>query len=164
MHWSRAMVFAVVGLVLASLPGCGASEDPDLIKTKSGLKYKDIQAGNGETAEKGDRVFVHYTGKLRNGKQFDSSIGKRPIDFILGTGAVIKGWDEGLLGMKVGGKRKLVIPPELGYGKRGAGEDIPPDSVLHFDVELVDIRRPKISLPPDKKDEKDKEKEKEKEK
>jgi FKBP-type peptidyl-prolyl cis-trans isomerase len=97
--------------------------------------------GSGATAEKGQTVSVHYTGWLTNGKKFDSSLDRgQPFRFNLGAGQVIKGWDEGVAGMKVGGKRQLRIPPELGYGSRGAGGVIPPNATLIFDVELLGVR------------------------
>src|SRR5438132_4895249 len=109
--------------------------------TTSGLQYEDIAAGTGDAAKAGDTVEVHYTGWLRDGKKFDSSLDRnRPFSFKLGAGQVIKGWDEGVAGMKVGGKRKLIIPADLGYGSRGAGGVIPPDAELIFEVELVGVR------------------------
>jgi FKBP-type peptidyl-prolyl cis-trans isomerase len=112
-----------------------------VVTTDSGLKYEDLKEGTGEAAKKGDTVEVHYTGWLTDGKKFDSSHDrKQPFSFKLGAGRVIKGWDEGVAGMKVGGKRKLTIPPELGYGKRGAGGVIPPDATLIFEVELLKIK------------------------
>jgi FKBP-type peptidyl-prolyl cis-trans isomerase FkpA len=111
------------------------------VTTASGLQYWDIKVGTGATAEKGMKVVVHYTGWLTNGKKFDSSVERyRPFPFRLGTGMVIKGWDEGVAGMKAGGKRQLRIPPELGYGSRGAPPDIPPDATLVFDVELLEVK------------------------
>ena len=105
-----------------------------------GLVIEDLIIGRGATANAGDDVVVHYVGKLVNGKQFDSSRNRRdPLDFALGAGDVIKGWDQGVAGMKVGGKRTLVIPPELGYGARGAGGVIPPNATLIFDVELLKV-------------------------
>jgi FKBP-type peptidyl-prolyl cis-trans isomerase FkpA len=112
-----------------------------MVTTPSGLQYEDLQEGTGGTAKAGDTVEVHYTGWLTNGTKFDSSVDRRQaFSFKLGAGRVIKGWDEGVAGMKIGGKRKLTIPSELGYGKRGAGSDIPPNSVLVFDVELLKIK------------------------
>ncbi|HLK07281.1 MAG TPA: FKBP-type peptidyl-prolyl cis-trans isomerase [Candidatus Angelobacter sp.] len=109
--------------------------------TPSGLEYWDIKKGAGKLAEKGKKVSVHYTGWLTDGKEFDSSRDRgEPIDFNLGTGQVIKGWDEGIAGMKVGGKRQLKIPPALGYGARGFGSTIPPNATLVFDVELIDVK------------------------
>ena len=113
-----------------------------MVTTKSGLNYEELQVGNGDEAKPGDTVEVHYTGWLKNGTKFDSSKDRgRPFSFALGAGRVIKGWDEGVAGMKVGGKRKLVIPPELGYGTRGAGNSIPPDAQLTFEVELLKINK-----------------------
>jgi FKBP-type peptidyl-prolyl cis-trans isomerase len=109
--------------------------------TTSGLQYEDQAEGTGNAAKAGDSVEVHYTGWLTDGKKFDSSKDRgRPFSFKLGAGQVIKGWDEGVAGMKVGGKRKLVIPAALGYGARGAGGVIPPDAELVFEVELLGIR------------------------
>ena len=114
--------------------------------TDSGLKYQDTKAGDGQEAKAGDVVEVHYTGWLTTdgttkGKKFDSSVDRgKPFRFTLGQGDVIKGWDEGVAGMKVGGKRTLVIPSELGYGKEGAGDDIPPNATLLFEVELLRIK------------------------
>jgi FKBP-type peptidyl-prolyl cis-trans isomerase FkpA len=108
--------------------------------TVSGLQYWDIVVGTGTTAVAGKNVSVHYTGWLTDGKKFDSSVDRgQPFMFPLGGGRVIKGWDEGVAGMKVGGKRQLRIPPELGYGARGAGGAIPPNATLIFDVELLDV-------------------------
>lgn len=110
-------------------------------KTDSGLRYKFIQKGDGEQAEKGKTVSVHYTGTLENGKTFDSSYPrKKPIEFPLGKGHVIQGWDEGIALLQVGDKARFVIPPDLGYGARGAGGVIPPNAVLIFDVELMDVK------------------------
>ena len=111
------------------------------MKTSSGLEYVEIEAGKGVQATAGKTVKVHYTGKFPNGKVFDSSISRgEPIEFVLGTGRVIKGWDEGIALMKVGGKAQLVIPPQLAYGERGAGGVIPPNATLVFDVELVEVK------------------------
>ena len=112
-----------------------------MITTKSGLKYIDEKVGAGAAAKNGDTVDVHYTGWLKDGTKFDSSKDRgKPFSFPLGAGRVIKGWDEGVAGMQVGGKRKLIIPSELGYGARGAGSDIPPNAELTFDVELLAIK------------------------
>ncbi len=111
------------------------------ITTASGLHYSDVVVGTGEVAVAGKTATVHYTGWLTNGKKFDSSVDRgQPFSFPLGAGRVIKGWDEGVQGMKVGGKRKLTIPPDLGYGARGAGGVIPPNATLVFDVELLAVR------------------------
>ena len=108
--------------------------------TSSGLQYWDIVVGAGATAAAGKTVKVHYTGWLTDGKKFDSSVDRgQPFSFPLGGGRVIKGWDEGVAGMKVGVKRQLRIPPELGYGARGASGAIPPNATLIFDVELLDV-------------------------
>lgn len=112
------------------------------VTTESGLKYEDIKVGDGAVARKGSTVAVDYTGTLMtNGKKFDSSVGRAPFEFLLGAGMVIKGWDEGVAGMKVGGKRKLMIPSKLAYGARGAGNVIPPNADLIFEVELLEIKK-----------------------
>ena len=111
------------------------------VTTESGLEYVDMVVGTGRQPEVGDTASVHYTGWLADGKKFDSSVDrKEPFSFRVGAGQVIKGWDEGVMGMKIGGKRKLTIPPQLGYGARGAGGVIPPNATLTFDVELLDLR------------------------
>ncbi len=111
------------------------------VTTPSGLKYVDHVVGTGEPAVAGKTATVHYTGWLTTGQKFDSSVDRgQPFSFPLGAGRVIKGWDEGVQGMKVGGKRKLTIPSELGYGSRGAGGVIPPNATLIFDVELLGVR------------------------
>jgi len=107
--------------------------------TASGLRITDLVVGEGAEAVAGKTVVVNYRGSLSNGKEFDSSYGRGPFRFPLGGSQVIKGWDEGVAGMKVGGKRKLVIPPDLGYGSRGAGGVIPPDATLIFEVELLEV-------------------------
>jgi len=105
------------------------------------LEIKDITVGEGEEAKEGDVVSVHYKGTLTDGKEFDSSYSRnQPFEFTLGAGQVIKGWDLGVAGMKAGGKRILTIPSELGYGEAGAGADIPPNSTLVFEVELLEIK------------------------
>ena len=110
------------------------------ITTESGLKYEELTEGTGEVATAGTRVSVHYTGWLTDGQKFDSSKDRdEPFEFALGAGMVIRGWDEGVQGMKVGGVRKLTSPPQLGYGVRGAGGVIPPNATLVFEVELLGV-------------------------
>lgn len=117
-----------------------SAADENVITTNSGLQYVVIAEGDGAAPQPGNRVFVHYVGTLENGTKFDSSRDRgRPFDFTIGQGQVIKGWDEGVGLMKVGDRRKLIIPPELGYGARGAGGVIPPNATLIFDVELLRI-------------------------
>jgi peptidylprolyl isomerase len=114
-------------------PSAGAE-----VTTPSGLKYSDLVVGTGENPRPGQMVTVHYTGTLENGTKFDSSVDRgQPFTFQIGAGRVIKGWDEGVMTMKVGGKRRLIIPPSLGYGARGAGGVIPPNATLIFEVELL---------------------------
>jgi FKBP-type peptidyl-prolyl cis-trans isomerase len=149
----------VITLVLAGIVACGGEQTNDrpagaggfsaalgvdtaaMKKTPSGLRYQDVTEGQGKEATAGKPVSVHYTGWLPNGEKFDSSRDRgQPFGFTLGAGQVIAGWDEGVAGMKVGGRRKLVIPPDLGYGTAGAPPDIPPGATLVFDVELLDVR------------------------
>lgn len=129
----------IIGLsLLFGMAGNVAAADK--VTTSSGLQYEDIKVGTGAEATAGHNVSVHYTGTLTNGQKFDSSVDRgQPFQFPLGAGMVIKGWDEGVSGMKVGGKRKLTIPPQLGYGERGAGGAIPPNATLVFDVELLAV-------------------------
>lgn len=118
----------------------GASEQ--YIKTSSGLSYLELTPGTGASPTAGKQVKVHYTGTLENGTKFDSSVDRNePFVFTIGVGQVIPGWDEGVMSMKVGGKRKLVIPPQLGYGASGAGGVIPPNATLIFEVELLDVQQ-----------------------
>ena len=124
----------------ADMPYEEAGPEGSEVTTSSGLQYIDLKIGAGATALAGQNVSVHYTGWLANGKKFDSSVDRgQPFSFPLGAGRVIKGWDEGVQGMKVGGKRKLTIPSNLGYGARGAGGAIPPNATLIFEVELLGV-------------------------
>ena len=131
--------------VLIAVPVFAAADaamSDKIVTTASGLKYVDQVVGKGPSPVSGKRVKVHYTGTLENGKKFDSSVDrKQPFEFVIGMGNVIKGWDEGVMTMKVGGKRKLIIPASLGYGARGAGGIIPPNATLLFDVELLEASR-----------------------
>lgn len=136
-------VLMVVLAVLFALPAYATEARAQaMTTTASGLKYADLVVGKGASPARGKQVTVHYTGTLENGTKFDSSLDRRqPFSFVIGVGRVIKGWDEGVMGMKVGGKRKLVIPANLGYGARGAGGVIPPNATLLFDVELLDVQK-----------------------
>lgn len=116
-------------------------EASELTTTESGLQYRDLVIGTGEDARIGATAVVHYTGWLEDGTKFDSSVDRgQTFDFVIGQGQVIKGWDEGVGSMKVGGKRELIIPPDLAYGDRGAGSVIPPGATLKFEVELIGLR------------------------
>lgn len=117
-----------------------STDSAKLVTTPSGLQYEEITAGTGDSPTKGKQVTVHYTGWLTNGTKFDSSVDRgSPFKFVLGVGQVIKGWDEGVASMKVGGKRRLVIPANLGYGASGAAGVIPPNATLIFEVELLAV-------------------------
>lgn len=138
----KKLAFAGCSLILLS---AAAVADEQVVTNPSGLKYVDSVLGNGAEAKAGVVVVVHYTGWLdedgQKGKKFDSSLDRgKPFSFPLGRGLVIKGWEEGVSGMKVGGKRKLMIPPALGYGSRGAPGAIPPNANLIFEVELLDVK------------------------
>ena len=124
----------------ASTPTPKKAGDDAVVTTPSGLKYVDLVEGTGASPQTGQTVVVHYTGTLENGTKFDSSRDRnQPFQFKIGVGQVIKGWDEGVGSMKVGGRRQLIIPSELGYGARGAGGVIPPNATLLFDVELLKL-------------------------
>ena len=132
---------AVVIIVIWLVSSAGESEEK-VITTDSGLQYVDLKVGDGAAPVMGDTVVVHYIGWLADGTKFDSSVDRgQPFDFAIGMGRVIPGWDEGVATMKVGGKRKLIIPPELAYGTAGSGTGgvIPPNATLVFEVELLDI-------------------------
>ncbi len=139
----------ILGFGLLMITGCGNKPEADSaasltgkeITTESGLKYVDRILGTGTMPEAGQTIVVHYTGRLEDGTKFDSSLDRgQPFVFQVGFGKVIKGWDEGLLTMRVGGKRTLTIPPHLAYGERGAGNVIPHNATLVFEVELLEIR------------------------
>lgn len=146
------IVLVVVWLVaapiaIASVPQDALTEatqlmgNPKVVTTPSGLQYADILVGSGAQPQVGDRVTVHYTGMLSDGRIFDSSRDRgQPFQFQIGVGQVIKGWDEGVASMHVGGQRRLIIPPNLGYGARGVGGVIPPNATLIFDVELLAVQ------------------------
>jgi FKBP-type peptidyl-prolyl cis-trans isomerase len=144
-HFAAAVLVAVATL-FATPPTLAADGAPGkMSELPSGLKYTVTNVGTGTEATKGQRVSVHYTGWLYTngvkGAKFDSSLDRgQPFQFALGAGQVIRGWDEGVAGMKIGGKRTLIIPPELGYGARGAGGVIPPNATLMFDVELLGVQ------------------------
>lgn len=132
-----ALAAAAIAYLISNREGVSGSE----VTTASGLKYTDVVVGTGASPQKGQSVTVHYTGTLEKGTKFDSSYDKgKPADFRIGVGAVIRGWDEGLMSMKVGGKRKLVIPSALGYGPSGRPPSIPGNSTLIFDVELLGVK------------------------
>ena len=140
----KIIIAVIIGVFIVIYKVKETTHQPDasleMTTTKSGLQYSDITVGTGETPQTGQKVVVHYTGTLEDGQKFDSSVDRnQPFKFTLGIGQVIKGWDEGLSTMKVGGKRKLVIPAELGYGSRAVGSVIPANATLHFDVELLGI-------------------------
>ena len=127
------------GMIIASLASCSKCSHEGAQVTE--LKIEDVKVGTGAVAETGKVVTVHYTGTLTDGTKFDSSKDRnQPFSFTLGVGQVIKGWDQGVSGMKVGGARRLTIPSTLAYGERGAGNVIPPNATLKFDVELLDVK------------------------
>ena len=160
----RAAVVGLLGLMVAATTGCSssaqttpqttppaqsqvattapapsapaASKIPDVTE----LKIKDLVVGKGATAKVGSTASVNYTGWLTDGTQFDSSIGRAPFEFVIGQGGVIEGWDKGVAGMKVGGKRELIIPPAMGYGAQGSPPVIPPNATLRFDIELLSVK------------------------
>ncbi|MBO0753135.1 MAG: FKBP-type peptidyl-prolyl cis-trans isomerase [Bradyrhizobiaceae bacterium] len=140
-----AIVIALAGVFAAGFPAAAAADPAGAVTTPSGLKIIDTKVGTGVTPKQGQTCVMHYTGWLyengAKGKKFDSSVDRgQPFEFPLGVRRVIAGWDEGVATMRVGGKRTLIIPPELGYGARGAGTVIPPNATLIFDVELLDVK------------------------
>jgi FKBP-type peptidyl-prolyl cis-trans isomerase len=141
---ATAMVFVALPLVHAGPGGtAGQIRKAQALKetvTRSGLKYIDLKIGEGAEAQQGKAVDIRYTGWFENGIKFDASDREQPFTFRIGIDEVIQGWHEGITGMRVGGKRRLVIPPDLGYGKQGAGGVIPPNTTLIYEVELLDVR------------------------
>lgn len=139
------LIVSLIAFSLAFL-GCSSSKETSkeqaskMIKTESGLQYEDIRLGSGDAVKSGQKLTVHYEGTLSDGTKFDNSYDRnQPFEFVIGKGQVIKGWEEGLLGMRIGGKRKLIIPAELGYGANSAGA-IPANSELIFEIELLDAK------------------------
>lgn len=129
-----------IGGIIMSQTGTTQAAMENATQTQSGLRYVDVQPGTGNAPKTGQRVTVHYTGTLEDGTKFDSSVDRgQPFTFTIGIGQVIRGWDEGVATMKEGGKRKLIIPASLGYGAKGAGNVIPPNATLLFDVELIKV-------------------------
>lgn len=153
MRGMERLIVLILLAVAVAIPACSQKEagqgmekksEPAAtgqVKTPSGLAYTDMVVGSGGSPVPGKPVKVHYTGWLENGTKFDSSVGGEPFVFTIGAGQVIPGWDEGVMSMKVGGKRKLIIPSQLGYGASGAGGVIPPNATLVFEVELLDAAK-----------------------
>lgn len=150
---NRARAFAPALALVVFLTACGsedeggsaasteaASCETGPVEVTEGLTYEEIECGGGEEAGPGDTVSMHYTGTLEDGSEFDSSVGGEPFELTIGAGQVIEGWEQGIPGMRVGGKRKLTIAPELAYGEAGAGDVIPPNATLIFEVELIEIQ------------------------
>jgi peptidylprolyl isomerase len=154
MRNAEKLIVALLLVLAATIPACvqnegkqaapakNESKSAEMVKTSSGLAYVDLTEGSGPQPTAGKQVKVHYTGWLENGTKFDSSLDRgEPFVFTIGIGQVVPGWDEGVMSMKTGGKRKLVIPPQLGYGTSGAGGVIPPNATLIFEVELLDVAK-----------------------
>ena len=154
MNRSRSTLLLALLLTLGLLLGACGSDEADSgaagesscpdgeQEVTEGLTYVELECGDGEEASEGDTVTVHYTGTLEDGTEFDSSVGREPFSFTIGTGGVIEGWEQGVPGMRVGGKRELTIAPELAYGDSGAGGVIPPGATLIFEIELLEISTP----------------------
>jgi len=152
----RTLPFLLALSLLMGFAACGSEDEPPIepaaeepagdceegvVETDSGLRYEDLECGDGAEVARGDTAVVHYTGTLEDGTKFDSSLDRgQPFPFTIGAGQVIQGWDEGVAGMKVGGKRKLTIPPELAYGKAGRPPVIPRNATLIFEVTLVEVQ------------------------
>ncbi len=132
--------FFLGALVLAPVAAAAATKAPPTVTLPDGLKYVDLKIGKGPQPAAGQTVRVHYVGTLQDGTKFDSSRDRgQPFEFVLGEGRVIPGWDEGIKTMRVGGLRRLIVPPQLAYGDQGAGDKIPPNATLVFDIELLGI-------------------------
>ena len=147
MHRLSVVLVAALALAALTLPACEQKvPEPDTKATpkaptpKDEFKSTDVKVGTGAEAKDGSTVKVHYTGTLKSGEKFDSSVGREPFEFAIGKGQVIKGWDKGVVGMKVGGKRTLVIPYDLAYGEAGSPPKIPPKATLLFDIELLEVK------------------------
>lgn len=137
--YNKKYILIIIIFTLITISGC--SKGGKEIITSSGLKYTEIKEGSGAIASNGKKVMVHYVGTLENGKVFDSSMDKnQPLSFTLGSGEMIPGFDEGILNMKTGGRRKLIIPPNLAWGTEGAQGVIPPNATVIFDIELLDVK------------------------
>lgn len=145
---NQRIILGVIAVIIVALAAFflfqslrGPDNKPQGVEEAQDLQIEDIEAGDGPIVQNGDNVVVHYTGWLTNGKKFDSSLDRgQPFEFTVGSGSVIQGWEKGLLGMQVGGKRRLIIPPSLAYGDQGVGNIIPSNSTLVFEIELIEIK------------------------